>query len=93
MTDKETLNEKILTLRVNVLNNLLRKKKIRHSVSDLEKMVINKSDLTIYNYFFSRKNIKKKIIVYLISIAIASIASYILYKYVPLSNLRDLTFK
>ena len=54
--NKETLDEKILALRTSVLSNLLRKKKIKHSVPDLEKMVINKSDLSVYNYFSSRKN-------------------------------------
>ena len=53
--DKETLDEKILALRASVLSSLLRKKKIKHSVSDLEKMVINKDDLSVYNYFSSRK--------------------------------------
>ena len=93
MINKETLNEKILTLRVNVLSNLLRKKKIKHSVSHLERMVINKSDLSIYNYFSSRKNIKKKFMFYIISIIIASIASYFIYTYLPLTNLKDLIIK
>ena len=93
MTNKETLNEKILALRTAVLSNLLRKKKIKHSVSDLEKMVINKSDLSVYNYFSSRKNIKKRFIVYMISITIISIASYIIYTYWPLTNLKDLIIK
>ena len=93
MTNKETLNEKILALRAAVLSNLLRKKKIKHSVSDLEKMVINKSDLSVYNYFSSRKNIKKRFIVYMISITIISIASYIIYTYWPLTNLKDLIIK
>ena len=64
---KETLDEKILALRTAVLSNLLRKKKIKHSVPDLEKMVINKSDLSVYNYFSSRKNVKKRFIIYIIS--------------------------
>ena len=93
MTNKETLNEKILALRTAVLSNLLRKKKIKHSVSDLEKMVINKSDLSVYNYFSSRKNVKKRFIVYMISITIISIASYIIYTYWPLTNLKDLIIK
>ena len=91
--NKETLNEKILALRISVLSNLLRKKKIKHSVSDLEKMVINKSDLSVYNYFSSRKNVKKRFIVYMISITIISIASYIIYTYWPLTNLKDLIIK
>ena len=93
MTNKETLNEKILALRIAVLSNLLGKKKIKHSVSDLEKMVINKSDLSVYNYFSSRKNIKKRFIVYMISITIISIASYIIYTYWPLTTLKDLIIK
>ena len=93
MTNKENLNEKILALRIAVLSNLLRKKKIKHSVSDLEKMVINKSDLSVYNYFSSRKNTKKRFIIYMISITIISIASYIIYTYWPLTNLKDLIIK
>ena len=93
MTNKETLNEKILVLRTTVLSNLLRKKKIQHSVPDLEKMVINKSDLSVYNYFSSKKNVKKRFIIYLISIIIVSIASYIIYTYWPLTNLKDLIIK
>ena len=58
--NKETLDEKILVLRATVLSSLLRKKKIKHSVSDLEKMVINRDDLSVYNHFNSRKNRKKK---------------------------------
>ena len=91
--NKETLDEKILALRTAVLSNLLRKKKIKHSVPDLEKMVINKSDLSVYNYFSSRKNVKKRFIVYMISITIISIASYIIYTYWPLTNLKDLIIK
>ncbi len=91
--NKETLDEKILALRITVLSNLLRKKKIKHSVSDLEKIVINKSDLSVYNYFSSRKNIKKRFIIYMISITIISIASYIIYTYWPLTNLKDLIIK
>ena len=90
--NKETLDEKILALRTAVLSNLLRKK-IKHSVSDLEKMVINKSDLSVYNYFSSRKNAKKRFIFYIISIIIVSIASYIIYTYWPLTNLKDLIIK
>ncbi len=93
MTNKETLNEKILALRIAVLSNLLRKKKIKHSVSDLEKIVTNKSDLSVYNYFSSRKNIKKRFIIYMISITTISIASYIIYTYWPLTNLKDLIIK
>ncbi len=93
MTNKETLDEKILALRAAVLSNLLRKKKIKHSVSDLEKMVINKSDLSVYNYFSSRKNAKKRFIVYLISIVIVTISSYFVYKYWPLTNLLNLFIK
>ena len=93
MTNKETLNEKILALRIAVLSNLLRKKKIKHSVPDLEKMVINKNDLSVYNYFSSRKNVKKRFIIYIISIIIVSIASYIIYIYWPLTNLKDLIVK
>ena len=93
MTNKETLNEKILALRAAVLSNLLRKKKIKHSVSDLEKIVTNKSDLSVYNYFSSRKNIKKRFIIYMISITTISIASYIIYTYWPLTNLKDLIIK
>ena len=90
--DKETLDEKILALRASVLSSLLRKKKIKHSVSDLEKMVINKDDLTVYNYFSSRKNRKKKLIFFLIPI-IFLLASYITYKYWPLSVLKDVFIK
>ena len=90
---KETLDEKILALRISVLSNLLRKKKIKHSVSDLEKMAINKSDLSVYNYFSSRKNVKKRLIIYVLSITIVSIASYIIYTYWPLTNLKDLIIK
>ena len=90
---KETLDEKILALRISVLSNLLRKKKIKHSVPDLEKMAINKSDLSVYNYFSSRKNIKKRFIIYMISITTISIASYIIYTYWPLTNLKDLIIK
>lgn len=93
MTNKETLNEKILALRIAVLSNLLRKKKIKHSVSDLEKIVTNKSDLSVYNYFSSRKNIKKRFIIYMISITTISIASYIIYTYWPLTDLKDLIIK
>ena len=93
MTNKETLNEKILALRIAVLSNLLRKKKIKYSVSDLEKMIINKSDLSVYNYFSSRKNVKKRFIIYMISITTISIASYIIYTYWPLTNLKDLIIK
>ena len=93
MTNKETLNEKILALRIAVLSNLLRKKKIKHSVSDLEKIVTNKSDLSVYNYFSSRKNLKKRFIIYMISITTISIASYIIYTYWPLTNLKDLIIK
>ena len=91
--NKEILDEKILALRAAVLSNLLRKKKIKHSVSDLEKIVINKSDLSVYNYFSSRKNIKKRFIIYMISITIISIASYIIYTYWPVTNLKDLIIK
>ena len=91
--NKETLDEKIITLRATVLSNLLRKKKIKHSVSDLEKMVNNKNDLSVYNYFSSRKNSNKRLIFYLISIAIISISSYFVYKYWPLSNMIDLIIK
>ena len=91
--NKETLDEKILALRKAVLSNLLRKKKIKHSVPDLEKMVINKNDLSVYNYFSSRKNVKKRFIIYIISIIIVSIASYIIYTYWPLTNLKDLIVK
>ena len=90
--DKETLDEKILSLRATVLSSLLRKKKIKHSVPDLEKMVINKDDLSVYNYFSSRKNRKKKLIFYLIPI-IFLLASYITYKYWPLSVLNDIFIK
>lgn len=90
--NKETLDEKILTLRATVLSSLLRKKKIKHSVSDLEKMVINKDDLSVYNYFSSRKNRKKKLIFYLIPI-IFLLASYITYKYWHLSVLNDIFIK
>ena len=90
---KETLDEKILALRISVLSNLLRKKKIKHSVSDLEKIAINKSDLSVYNYFSSRKNVKKRLIIYVLSITIVSIASYIIYTYWPLTNLKDLIIK
>ena len=62
--NKETLDEKILILRATVLSSLLRKKKIKHLASDLEKMVINKDDLSVYNHFNSRKNRKKKLIFY-----------------------------
>lgn len=91
--DKETLDEKILALRASVLSSLLRKKKIKHSVSDLEKMVINKDDLSVYNYFSSRKNRKKKIIFYLIPFIFILLTSYITYKYWPLINLKDLFLK
>lgn len=91
--DKETLDEKILALRATVLSSLLRKKKIKHSVSDLEKMVINKDDLSVYNYFSSRKNRKKKIIFYLIPFTFILLTSYIAYKYWPLINLKDLFLK
>ena len=91
--NKETLDEKILALRTSVLSNLLRKKKIKHSVPDLEKMVINKSDLSVYNYFSSRKNVKKRFIIYMISIIIVTITSYIIYTYWPLTNLKDLIVK
>ena len=91
--NKETLDEKIITLRATVLSNLLRKKKIKHSVSDLEKMVINKNDLSVYNYFSSKKKRNKRLIFYLISIAIISISSYFVYKYWPLSNMIDLIIK
>ena len=91
--NKETLDEKILALRTAVLTNLLRKKKIKHSVPDLEKMIINKSDLSVYNYFSSRKNVKKRFIIYIISIIIVSIASYIIYTYWPLTNFKDLIIK
>ena len=91
--NKETLDEKILALRSAVLSNLLRKKKIKHSVPDLEKMVINKSDLSVYNYFSSRKNVKKRSIIYMILIITISIASYVIYTYWPLTNLKDLIIK
>lgn len=91
--NKETLDEKILALRSAVLSTLLRKKKIKHSVPDLEKMVINKSDLSVYNYFSSRKNVKKRSIIYMILIITISIASYVIYTYWPLTNLKDLIIK
>ena len=56
-------------------------------------MVINKSDLSVYNYFSSRKNAKKRFIVYLISIVIVTISSYFVYKYWPLTNLLNLFIK
>ena len=91
--NKETLDEKILVLRATVLSSLLRKKKIKHSVSDLEKMVINKDDLSIYNHFNSWKNRKKKLIFYLIPIIFVLLVSYIAYKYWPLSILNDIFLK
>ena len=63
------------------------------SVSDLEKMVINKDDLSVYNYFSLRKNRKKKIIFYLIPFTFILLTSYIAYKYWPLINLKDLFLK
>lgn len=91
--NKETLDEKILVLRATVLSSLLRKKKIKHSVSDLEKMVINRDDLSVYNHFNSRKNRKKKLIFYLIPITFVLLVSYIAYKYWPLSILKDIFLK
>ena len=91
--DKETLDEKILTLRATVFYNLLRKKKNKTLSSYLEKMVINKDDLSVYNYFSSRKNRKKKIIFYLIPFIFILLTSYITYKYWPLINLKDLFLK
>ena len=41
MTDKETLNEKILNLRATVVSGVLRKKKIKHSSNILEKIIAN----------------------------------------------------
>ena len=91
--NKETLDEKILILRATVLSSLLRKKKIKHLASDLEKMVINKDDLSVYNHFNSRKNRKKKLIFYLILITFVLLVSYIAYKYWPLSILHDIFLK
>ena len=90
---KETLDDAILILRATVLSSLLRKKKIKHLASDLEKMVINKDDLSVYNHFNSRKNRKKKLIFYLIPITFVLLVSYIAYKYWPLSILNDIFLK
>ena len=85
MTNKETLNEKILALRTAVLSNLLRKKKIKHSVSDLEKMVINKSELSVYNYFSSKKKCKEKNY-YLLDINHNCLNSFIYYLHILAFN-------
>ena len=67
---KETLNEKILNLRTAVVSAVLRKNKIKHSTNVLEKIIINKDNFSAYNYFASRKNIKRKIIIFFILVAV-----------------------
>ena len=59
---KETLNEKILNLRTAVISKILSKNKIKHSLSVLEKVANNRNDLSTYNYFLSKKNLKRKIV-------------------------------
>tara|TARA_Y100000034_G_C6891365_1_gene410127 strand:- start:1564 stop:1863 length:300 start_codon:yes stop_codon:yes gene_type:complete len=59
---KETLNEKILNLRTAVISKILSKNKIKHSRSVLEKVANNRNDLSTYNYFLSKKNLKRKIV-------------------------------
>ena len=51
MTDKETLNEKILNLRAAVVSAVLRKNKIKHSANILEKIIVNEDNISAYNYF------------------------------------------
>jgi endonuclease YncB( thermonuclease family) len=67
---KETLDEKILNLRTAVVSSVLRKNKIKHSTNVLGKIIINKDNFSAYNYFASRKNIKRKIIIFFILVAV-----------------------
>ena len=59
---KETLNEKILNLRTAVISKILSKNKIKHSTNVLGKIIINKDNFSAYNYFLSKKNLKRKIV-------------------------------
>ena len=61
MTDKETLNEKILNLRAAVVSAVLRKNKIKHSANILEKIIVNEDNISAYNYFALRKNKTKNL--------------------------------
>ena len=62
MIDKIILENKILNLRLAVISKILRKNKIKHSLSVLEKVANNRNDLSTYNYFLSKKNLKRKIV-------------------------------
>ena len=76
--DKNTLNEKILNLRTAVVSAVLRKNKIKHSTNVLGKIIVNKDNFSAYNYFALRKNIKRKIIIFFILIAIL-ISGFLIY--------------
>ena len=91
--NKETLNEKILNLRAAVIGGILRKKKIKHSINVLEKIIVNRDNFSAYNYFAARKNIKKKVIILSISTLIIIIIFYIIYKYWPLTLLKEMFYK
>ena len=93
MTDRETLNEKILNLRATVVSGVLRKNKIRHSTNILEKIIVNKDNLSAYNYFVLRKNIKRKITILSISLFIIFLISYAIYEYWPLTLLQEMFYK
>ncbi len=90
MTDKETLNEKILNLRAAVVSAVLRKNKIKHSANILEKIIVNKDNVSTYNNISLRKIFIKKIIILSISALIISIISYVIYKYWPLAFLQEM---
>jgi len=87
MTNKETLNEKILNLRTAVVSGVLRKNKIKHSTNILEKIIVNKDNFSVYNHFALRKNIKRKLVIFSISVFIVLIISYVIYEYWPLTFL------
>lgn len=62
MIDKSILENKILNLRLAVISKILQKNKIKYSPSVLEKVANNRNDLSTYNYFLSKKNLKRKIV-------------------------------
>ena len=88
--NKEILNEKILNLRTTVVSGVLRKNKIKHSNNILEKIIVNKDNFSVYNYFALRKNIKRKLMIFLLSTFIILIISYVIYEYWPLTFLQEM---
>jgi len=62
MIDKSILEKKILNLRLAVISKILHKNKIKYSLSVLEKVANDRNDLSTYNYFLSKKNLKRKIV-------------------------------